>query len=90
MHGIRHENVILTISDRIPGINPTGCNEFGEWLRFETLTCCHIDTSAVMPELLTADEKEWLNAYNVSVYTRLAPRMTPEEAAWLAVKTRQI
>lgn len=43
-----------------------------------------------MPELLTADEKEWLNAYNVSVYTRLAPRMTPEEAAWLAVKTRQI
>lgn len=90
MHGIRHENVILTIPDRIPGINPTGCNEFGEWLRFETLTCCHIDTSAVMPELLTADEKEWLNAYNVSVYTRLAPRMTPEEAAWLAVKTRQI
>ena len=90
MHGIRHENVILTILDRIPGINPTGCNEFGEWLRFETLTCCHIDTSAIMPELLTADEKEWLNAYNVSVYTRLAPRMTPEEAAWLAVKTRQI
>ena len=90
MHGIRHENVILTIPDRIPGINPTGCNEFGEWLRFETLTCCHIDTSAIMPELLTADEKEWLNAYNVSVYTRLAPRMTPEEAAWLAVKTRQI
>lgn len=90
LHGIRHENVILTIPDRIPGINPTGCNEFGEWLRFETLTCCHIDTSAVMPELLTADEKDWLNTYNASVYDRLAPRMTGDEAAWLAVKTRQI
>lgn len=87
MHGIRHENVLLTIHDRIPGINPTGCNEFGEWLRFETLTCCHIDTSAVIPELLTADEREWLNAYNASVYDRLAPRMTPEEAAWLSQKT---
>ena len=87
MHGIRHENVLLTIPDRIPDINPTGCNEFGEWLRFETLTCCHIDTSAVMPELLTADEKEWLNAYNASVYARLAPRMTSEEAAWLSAKT---
>lgn len=90
MHGIRHENVILTVIDRIPGINPTGCNEFGEWLRFETLTCCHIDTSAVMPELLTADEKEWLNAYNASVYARLAPRMTPEEAVWLLGKTQRI
>ena len=87
MHGIRHENVLLTIPDRIPDINPTGCNEFGEWLRFETLTCCHIDTSAVMPGLLTADEKEWLNAYNASVYARLAPRMTSEEAAWLSAKT---
>ena len=90
MHGIRHENVLLTIPDRIPDINPTGCNEFGEWLRFETLTCCHIDTSVVMPELLTADEKEWLNDYNASVYDRLAPRMTPEEAVWLSAKTRQI
>ena len=90
MHGIRHENVLLTVPDRIPDVNLTGCNEFGEWLRFETLTCCHIDTSAVIPELLTADERDWLNAYNASVYDRLAPRMTPEEAAWLAAKTRQI
>ncbi len=90
MHGIRHENVILTVPDRIPDTNPTGCNEFGEWLRFETLTCCHIDTSAVIAELLTADERDWLNAYNASVYARLAPRMTPEEAVWLASKTQNI
>ncbi len=90
MHGIRHENVILTVPDRIPDLNPTGCNEFGEWLRFETLTCCHIDTSAVIPELLTADERAWLNAYNASVYARLAPRMTAEEAVWLAARTQAL
>ncbi len=90
MHGIRHENVILTVPDRISDLNPTGCNEFGEWLRFETLTCCHIDTSAVIPELLTADERAWLNAYNASVYARLAPRMTAEEAVWLAARTQAL
>ncbi len=90
MHGIRHENILLTVPDRIPGVNPTGCNEFGEWLRFETLTCCHIDTSAVIPVLLTREEIDWLNGYNASVYERLAPRMTSEEALWLASKTAKL
>ncbi len=86
MHGVRHENILLTVTDSIPG-SSSGCNEFGEWLRFETLTCCHIDTSAIIPELLTAEERNWLNAYNASVYERLAPRMTEAEALWLASKT---
>lgn len=99
MHGIRHENVILTVVDDGTGfphdsisgsVDGNGRNEFGDWLRFETLTCCHIDTSAVRKDLLTADEISWLNAYNASVYDRLAPRMTPEESAWLAAKTRSI
>lgn len=99
MHGIRHENVILTVvddgtdfpHDSISGsVDGNGRNEFGDWLRFETLTCCHIDTSAVRKDLLTADEISWLNAYNASVYDRLAPRMTPSEAAWLAAKTRKL
>ncbi len=90
LHGIRHENILLTVVDSIPGVNPTGCNEFGQWLRFETLTCCHIDTAAVLPELLTKEEKDWLNAYNASVYERLSPRLSSEDAAWLREKTREI
>lgn len=99
MHGIRHENVILTVvddgtdfpHDSISGsVDGNGRNEFGDWLRFETLTCCHIDTSAVRKDLLTADEISWFNAYNASVYDRLAPRMTPSEAAWLYRKTRKL
>lgn len=82
MHGIRHENIILC--------REAGTSEFGDWLEFETLTCCHIDTSAVMPELLSADELAWLNAYNEHVYTTLAPLLPSDTALWLRDKTMAI
>lgn len=82
MHGIRHENILLCRSFL--------SNEFGEWLHFETLTLCHIDTSAVVRDLMTADEIAWLNAYNRNVCERLSPRLDEETAAWLRSKTLPI
>lgn len=82
MHGIRHENVLLCVEK--------GGNEFGKWLGFETLTCCHIETSAIKKELLEADEIEWLNAYNESVFRRLSDRLPYEVANWLRIKTLPI
>lgn len=79
MHGIRHENMILC--------REKCTNEFGSWLDFETLTLCHIDTSAVIRELMTADELAWLNAYNGNVFTVLSPRLDDDVAAWLRMKT---
>ena len=79
MHGIRHENVILC--------KEAGVSEFGNWLEFETLTCCHFDTSAVVKDLLTVEELRWLNAYNERVYRTLSPSLSPEVAAWLRYKT---
>lgn len=79
MHGIRHENMILCREKCI--------NEFGSWLDFETLTLCHIDTSAVISSLMTADELAWLNAYNGNVFTALSPRLDDDVAAWLRMKT---
>ena len=67
-----------------------GTNDFGTWLRFETLTLCHYDTTALAYELLNADEKEWLNAYNERVYQTLSPHLGPEISAWLRDKTRDI
>lgn len=81
-HGVRHENLLLCVED--------GRNEFGDWLRFETLTLCHFDTSAIIVELLGADGIAWLNAYNDRVYRTLAPVLTDEEASWLASKCRPI
>lgn len=82
MHGIRHENVLLCVEDT--------SNGFGDWLAFETLTVCHIDTSAVIPDLMTADEIMWLNDYNRSVFERLSGRLSPEVAEWLEMKTQPI
>lgn len=77
-HGIRHENVVLC--------REAGESEFGRWLEFETLTCCHIDTSAVIPELLSPETMRWLNAYNDRVFRTLAPFLSPEETSWLQGK----
>ena len=54
------------------------------------LTLCHYDTTALAYELLNADEKEWLNAYNERVYQTLSPHLGPEISAWLRDKTRAI
>lgn len=81
-HGIRHENVLLC--------REAGVNEFGDWLEFETLTCCHIDTAAVLPDLLDASERAWLNAYNEKVFRTLSPLLSPEESVWLRNKTLPI
>ena len=79
MHGIRHENIVLC--------REAGESQFGRFLSFETLTCCHIDTSAVIPELLGSEALEWLNAYNADVYQTLAPHLPPVVAEWLRRKT---
>ena len=82
MHGIRHENIVLCTE--------TGVSEFGDWLDFETLTCCHIDTSAVVKDILGPEATAWLNAYNDRVYRTLSPLLPPEVSAWLRYKTAPI
>ena len=61
-------------------------SEFGKWLEFETMTLCHIDTSAVIPELLGPEALAWLNEYNKRVYETLSEHLAPEVAQWLYVK----
>ena len=78
MHGVRHENIVLC--------KEAGTSEFAEWLEFETMTLCHIDTSAVLPELLGPEALAWLNAYNKRVYETLSEHLAPEIAQWLHTK----
>ena len=79
MHGIRHENIVLC--------RDAGVSDFGEWLEFETLTLCHIDTSAIIPELLGPEAMQWLEDYNLRVYETLSPLLPEEVAEWLREKT---
>ena len=79
MHGVRHENLLLCVEEE--------SNEFGRWLKFETLTLCHFDTAAILPQLLTKEEKDWLNSYNAKVYDTLSPHLDADIAQWLREKT---
>ena len=81
-HGVRHESVLLC--------REAGSNEFGDWLEWENLTLCHIDTGAIIRDLMTADEIAWLNAYNARVYETLKDHLPADVAEWLRAKTRPI
>ncbi len=82
MHGIRHENTLVC--------REKGVSDFGEWLEFETLTLCHMDTSAIVKNLLGAEDTAWLNTYNERVYRTLSPLLPADVAAWLRAKTMPI
>jgi Xaa-Pro aminopeptidase len=75
-HGVRIENLAATVS--------AGISEFGEFLGFETLTLCPIDTRLIDIALLNADETAWLDGYHATVRERLAPLLDdPADRAWL-------
>ena len=78
--GVRIENLLL-----IQEAEETEC---GRFLRFETLTLCPIDMTPIVPELMTRDEIQWLNAYHAHVFQRLAPHLTVEERQWLGDHTQ--
>jgi Xaa-Pro aminopeptidase len=80
--GVRIENLVLNVT------GPT--TEFGEFLDFETLTLCPIDTRCIDRALLRADEVAWLNAYHATVRERLAPRVQGAALAWLMLRTEAL
>jgi Xaa-Pro aminopeptidase len=77
--GIRIENLVLN--------RPAGQTEFGDFLQFETLTLCPIDTRCIEPSLLRDDEKRWLNDYHATVRKRLLPLLSGDALAWLENRT---
>lgn len=81
--GIRIENLVMNV------VSPVA-DEFGEFLEFETLTLCPIDTRCIDRNLLRADEIAWLNAYHATVRERLAPLVAGDALAWLTVRTAPI
>ena len=82
--GIRIENLVLNVPARLEA------SDAGEFLEFETLTLCPIDTRCLEPELLEPAEARWLNDYHAEVRARLGPLVTGEALAWLLRRTTPI
>ena len=67
-YGIRIENLILCYEDEE--------NEFGQFLKFDTVSLCYIDKSLVDISLLDKKEIAWLNSYHAEVYEKISPYLT--------------
>lgn len=83
--GVRIENLVLAV----PAATAED-GQFGEFLEFETLTLCPIDTRCIERSLLRADEVDWLNRYHATVRERLAPKLSGAALAWLKARTEAI
>ncbi|MGQ1909641.1 aminopeptidase P family protein [Marinifilum sp. RC60d5] len=81
-YGIRHENLILC--------KKAESSEFGDFLNFETITLCHFETKGINTDILSPNEKIWLNNYHQKVYDILSPELDEKHKAWLRNKTKAI
>jgi Xaa-Pro aminopeptidase len=80
--GVRIENLAMN--------REAGSSEFGDFLKFETLTLCPIDTRCLIADLLTQEEKQWLNDYHREVRERLSPLLDGAALSWLNERTAAI
>jgi Xaa-Pro aminopeptidase len=81
-YGFRTENLLLVVEDSE--------NEFGKFLKFETLSLCPIDKQLINKDLLDKKEIEWLNAYHKMVFEKTSPYLTDNEYNWLKDRTSEI
>ncbi len=81
-HGIRIENLVLTVKDEV--------NDFNEFYAFESLTLAPIDTTLVKKELLETSHINWLNQYHQEVYEKVSPLLNEDEQAFLKEMTKAI
>jgi Xaa-Pro aminopeptidase len=81
-YGIRIENLVYCVEDKK--------TEFGDFMRFETLTKYPIDTRLIEKSLLSDEEVKWLNEYHQSVLTVLSHFTNSDEHQLLKRLTQPI
>ncbi|MFQ5347187.1 MAG: aminopeptidase P family protein [Rhodothalassiaceae bacterium] len=82
-YGIRIENLVLVVADEAEAERP--------FLRFETLSLAPIDRRLILPGLLDARERDWLDRYHARVREMLMPEIADAAARdWLDAMTAPI
>jgi len=83
--GIRLENLIVVQDARtLEGADPRPMFDF------LTLTYVPIARALICAEMLSLDERNWLNLYHKACYENIAPRLSPEAQVWLSHATQDI
>ncbi|MDO4269124.1 MAG: aminopeptidase P family protein [Eubacteriales bacterium] len=81
-HGIRTENQMFCKEDEKTG--------YGQFFRFEFLTCVPIDTEPLDVSLMTDEDLAYLNEYHAQVYEKISPYLDGEEKQWLRQATQPV
>lgn len=80
--GVRYENIAVPFEAER--------NDWGCFLRWETLTMCPFDRRCLLPELMTDAEIAWIDAYHARVREALFDRLDGDARAWLVTHTAPI
>ncbi len=85
--GVRIENLVMNIAFDQGETD----KQFGDFLQFETLTLCPIDTRCIDKSMMRPHEIDWLNTYHANVRARLLPHLNgadyKQAKAWLIKRT---
>ena len=82
--GVRIENLALIIK------NTELSSEKKSFLCFDILTLCPLDITLINKELLSINEKKYINNYQAKVYTALSPHLDEETNKWLKAATKAL
>ena len=80
--GIRIENELVCVE--------AGESEYGRFLRFDPLMYVPIELSCALIDMLSREEKEWINNYHQTTLNKLRPLLNAEEVQWLTKKCAAI
>lgn len=80
--GVRIENLVIN--------RDAGKSTFGDFLEFETLTLCPIDTRCLLVDQLGSEDAAWLDGYHAEVRRRLEPLLQGAALEWLRERTRAV
>lgn len=80
--GIRTENHLV--------VKEAFQTEYGKFLCFEALNYCPIGTELLLADILTTEEKTYINEYNEKCRELILPHLSEEEQEWLISYTAPI
>ena len=83
-YGIRIENLVLIEERTIENADE------GTWFGFENLTWVPIDRTLIDVDLLTPEERDWVDHYHACCREILAPRLDGQGADWLERHTQPL
>lgn len=81
-YGIRHENLVA--------VKNSESTAYGTFYEFETLTICPFDRETILVELLSDEEKQWINNYHKWCEEKLSNELEGDVKKWFLEQVKSI